>query len=142
METNIHTVDIVSKPNIDRAGEILRGLLDWLEKHHIESRCDEQTAFYAGHKKFYSREDLPKDAQLIVVLGGDGTLLAAARVVGGREIPLLAVNLGGLGFLTAITLDQLYPELEQALTGEHRIGKRRMLDCELVRESQIIASFS
>ena len=142
MEKKIHTVGIISKPNIDRAGEILRGLLDWLEKHHIESRCDEQTAFYAGHKKFYSREDLPKDAQLIVVLGGDGTLLAAARVVGGREIPLLAVNLGGLGFLTAITLDQLYPELEQALTGQHRISKRRMLDCELTRDGQTIASFS
>jgi NAD+ kinase len=138
----IRTVGIISKPNIDHAREIVRGLLDWLEKHHIEYRCDEQTAFYAGLKNFYSREDLPEGAQLIVVLGGDGTLLAAARVVAGREIPLLAVNLGGLGFLTAITLDQLYPELEQALRGEHRIGKRRMLDCELVRESQIIASYS
>lgn len=138
----IQTVGIVSKPSIDHAGEIVRGLLDWLEKHHIEYRCDEQTAYYAGQKKFYSRDDLPDGAQLVIVLGGDGTLLAAARAIGGREIPIFAVNLGGLGFLTAITIDQLYPELERALRGEHRIGKRRMLDCELVRDEQIIASFS
>jgi NAD+ kinase len=138
----INTVGIVSKPSIDHAGEIVRGLLDWLEKRHIEYRCDEQTAFYAGQKNFYSREDLPDGAQMIIVLGGDGTLLAAARAIGGREIPLFAVNLGGLGFLTSISIDQLYPELEQALRGEHRIGKRRMLDCELSREDQIIASYS
>ena len=138
----IQTVGIVSKPSIDHAGDIVRGLLDWLDKHHIAYRCDEQTAYYAGQKRFYSREDLPDGTQLVIVLGGDGTLLAAARAIGGREIPLFAVNLGGLGFLTAITVDQLYPELERALRGEHRIGKRRMLDCELVRDEQIIASFS
>ena len=54
----------------------------------------------------------------MIVLGGDGTLLAAARAVAGRKIPLFPVNLGGLGFLTAITLDQLYPELDCALTGD------------------------
>ena len=57
----------------------------------------------------------------MIVLGGDGTLLAAARAIAGREIPLFPVNLGGLGFLTAITLDQLYPELECAICGEQRV---------------------
>ena len=70
---------------------------------------------------------MPEGCDLIIVLGGDGTLLSAARAIGRREIPLFPVNLGGLGFLTAITVDELYPELERALRGEHRIAKRKLL---------------
>lgn len=138
----IQTVGIVSKPNLDEAGELVRGLLKWLFEHNITARCDEQTAHYAGISHFYQRDEIPDGAQLIIVLGGDGTLLSAARAIGGREIPLFAVNLGGLGFLTAITVDQLYPELERALKGEHRIGRRRMIECELVRDGQTVASYS
>ena len=68
------------------------------------------------------REEVAGGCDLVIVLGGDGTLLSAARAIGGREIPLFAVNLGGLGFLTAITVDDLFPELERALRGEHRIA--------------------
>ncbi len=138
----IQTVGIVSKPNLEEAGELIRGLLKWLSDRNITARCDEQTARYAGIDHFYGRDEIPDGAQLIIVLGGDGTLLSAARAIGGREIPLFAVNLGGLGFLTAITVDQLYPELERALKGEHRIGRRRMIECELVRDGQIVASYS
>ncbi len=68
------------------------------------------------------RDEVPEGCDLVIVLGGDGTLLSAARAIGGREIPLFAVNLGGLGFLTAITVDELFPELERAFRGEHRIA--------------------
>ncbi|MEJ7607312.1 MAG: NAD(+)/NADH kinase [Bryobacteraceae bacterium] len=94
-----------------------------------------------GRNDGISREAVPDGTQLVIVLGGDGTLLSAARAIGGREIPLFAVNLGGLGFLTAITLDELYPELERAFRGEHRIGLRRMLHCELLRNGIEIASY-
>jgi NAD+ kinase len=87
------------------------------------------------------REDVPAECDLVVVLGGDGTLLAAARALGGRDIPLFPVNLGNLGFLTAITLDELYPELERALRGEYRVASRRMLHCELHRGSKIVAEY-
>ena len=60
---------------------------------------------------------------------------------GGREIPLFPVNLGGLGFLTAITIDELYPELERALRGEHRIAKRKLMTTEVIRDGKVIASF-
>ena len=76
---------------------------------------------------------MPEGCDLVIVLGGDGTLLSAARAIGNREIPLFAVNLGGLGFLTAITIDELYPELERALRGEHRIGRRKLLHAEVRR---------
>jgi NAD+ kinase len=139
---DITTVGIISKPNIAEAAEIVCGLIEWLEKHGIAARCDEQTAHYAQSSTFYPRDEVADGADLLVVLGGDGTLLSAARVVADRNIPLFAVNLGHLGFLTAIQIDDLYPELERALRGEHRIGRRRMVDCEIVRNDEVIATYS
>jgi NAD+ kinase len=138
----ITSVGIISKPNIPQAAAIVCGLLDWLQQRGIGCRCDPQTAEYANRNDFFSREDVPKGADLVIVLGGDGTLLSAARVVAGIDVPLLPVNLGQLGFLTAIPVGDLYPELERALRGEHRIGRRRMVDCELVRNGQTIATYS
>lgn len=135
-------VGIISKPNIAQAADIVCALLGWLDERGIGYRCDEQTAEYGNLKTFFPREELPEGTDLVIVLGGDGTLLSAARVVAGRDIPLFAVNLGHLGFLTAIPSDDLFPELERALRGEHRIGARRMVDCDLVREGVTIASYS
>lgn len=138
----IQTVGIISKPKIAEAGKIVPGLLSWLTERQISVRCDRQTAEYAGVSESFPREELPDQADLIIVLGGDGTLLSAARVVAGRDIPVFAVNLGHLGFLTAIRIEDLYPELERALTGSHRIGRRRMVDCEIRRQGRRIANYS
>jgi len=138
----IGTVGIISKPNIAEAADIVCGLIDWLEKRGVKCRLDEQTAHYANHGKFFPREQLSEGSDLLIVLGGDGTLLSAARVVADRNIPLLAVNLGHLGFLTAIQVDELYPEIERALRGEHAVDLRRMVECELVRDENVIASYS
>lgn len=138
----ISTVGIVSKPKISDSADVVRGLLDWLEARRIRYRLDEETAKGVGLTQFFSREELADGADLIVVLGGDGTLLSAARAVGGRDIPLFAVNLGRLGFLTSIKLDELYPELERALRGEHRIGRRHMIDCELTRGDHTVERYS
>ncbi len=135
-------VGIISKPKIAQAADIVCGLLQWLDERGIRSRCDQQTAEYANRSESFSREELPDGTDLVIVLGGDGTLLSAARVVAGRDIPLFAVNLGHLGFLTSIPSEDLFPELERALRGEHRIGRRRMLECELIREDRAIASYS
>jgi NAD+ kinase len=76
------------------------------------------------------------------VLGGDGTLLSAARAVGGREIPILPGNGdAGLGFLTSVTLGELFPQLEQVLVGHPRVEKRGMLRVDLLRGDQTIASY-
>lgn len=135
-------VGIISKPNIAQAADIVCGLLQWLDERGIRYRCDQQTAEYANLGEFFLREELPEGTDLVIVLGGDGTLLSAARVVAGRDIPLFAVNLGHLGFLTSIASEDLFPELERALRGEHRIGRRRMADCDLIREDRVIASYS
>jgi len=138
----INKVGIISKPNIAEAADIVCTLIEWLEQRGIAYNCDEQTAQYANLQRFVAREKLPEGIDLMIVLGGDGTLLSAARVVDGRDIPLFAVNLGHLGFLTSITVEDLYPELERAVRGEHRIGRRRMVDCELLRNEKVIATYS
>jgi NAD+ kinase len=137
----IKSVGIISKPNSRRAAEIVPGLLEWLRGRGIAVRCDEFTAGYAGSSEAAPREQVAEHCDLLIVLGGDGTLLAATRALRGREIPLFPVNLGGLGFLTAITTDEILPELERAFRGEHRIGKRRMLRCEVVRAGKKVSEY-
>jgi NAD+ kinase len=137
----IETVGICSKPNSTAAASIVPGLLEWLRARDVGVRMDEQTAGYAGTGAGLSREEVPEGCDLMIVLGGDGTLLSAARAIGRRGTTLFAVNLGGLGFLTAITIDELYPELQRAFNGEHRIAKRKLLNVEVMRGGEVIASY-
>jgi NAD+ kinase len=136
----IRTVGIVSKPGVPAAVDIVPKLVAWLHGRGIAVRLDEQTALYTGVAGL-PREEVPEGCDMLVVLGGDGTLLSAARAIGKREIPLFAVNLGSLGFLTAITVDELYPELQRAFSGEHRIAKRKLLHVEVVRGSEVVAAY-
>ena len=136
----IRTVGIVSKPNSAAAAHIVPALIEWLHARGMAVRIDEQTAFYAGVTGL-PRPEVPEGCDLVIVLGGDGTLLAAARAIGRRETPLFPVNVGSLGFLTAITIDELYPELERAFRGEHRIAKRKLLATEVVRDGEVVAAY-
>jgi NAD+ kinase len=136
---DIKTVGIISKPGAPQAAELAPGLIEWLVARGVAVRCDEATAACAADREGMPRAEVPEGCDLLIVLGGDGTLLAAARALAGREIPLFAVNLGGLGFLTAITTEEVYPELERALRGEHRIGKRRMLRCQVTRAGETVS---
>ena len=139
---DVKAVGIVSKPGIARGYEIVPPLVRWLEERGVHVRMDEQTAIYAERQGGLDREAVPdEETQLVIVLGGDGTLLSAARAIGGREIPLLPVNLGGLGFLTAITAEEIYSALERGFRGEHRVGTRRMIHCELRREGTTMACY-
>jgi len=138
---DIKTVGIFSKPDVPAAAGLVPKLIDWLRGRGLRVRCDAETASYAGKCDGLPRPDVPEGCDLVIVLGGDGTLLSAARAISGREIPLFPVNLGGLGFLTAITIDEVFPELERAFRGEHRVGLRKMLEVELVRQGQMVAHY-
>src|SRR6266581_2293587 len=138
---DIKTVGIFSKPDVPAAAGLVPKLIEWLKSRGLRIRCDEETAAYAGDCEPYPRPDVPEGCDLVIVLGGDGTLLSAARAISGREIPLFPVNLGGLGFLTAITLEEVFPELERAFRGEHRVGKRKMLQVELLRGDRTVAHY-
>jgi NAD+ kinase len=138
---DIKAVGVIAKPGIPHASAIVSDLVEWWKQRGVETRLDQEAARYLGQEDGLARENVPDGTQLVIVLGGDGTLLAAARAIAGREIPLFPVNLGGLGFLTAITLDQLYPELECALSGQQRVVPRRMLHGELLRQGKTVASY-
>jgi NAD+ kinase len=137
----IRTVGLIAKPHSEAAAEIIPKLLAWLEARSIAVRCDDDAAAYAPGTTGLPRREVPEGCDLLIVLGGDGTLLSAARAIGRREIPLFPVNLGGLGFLTAISVEELYPELERAFRGEHRVAKRKLLNTEVVRRGEVVAAF-
>src|SRR6201997_4381211 len=105
----IKTVGVISKPNVRAADPLVPKLLEWLHQRGIHARLDEATAYYGGGVGI-PRPGVPEGCDLVIVLGGDGTLLSAVRAIGRHEIPLFPVNLGGLGFLTAITVDELRSE--------------------------------
>lgn len=132
---------IISKPRRPDIAEIAPELMRWLADRGFTYKYDLETTEATGMAGGLAREDLAADVDLLVVLGGDGTLLAAARAVGGRNIPLLAVNLGGLGFLMTTGIHELYPVLECVLRGKFEIQCRTMLRGELVRGRQVVATY-
>jgi NAD+ kinase len=141
VEPRLRKTGLIAKPRSERAAGLVPELVQWLESHGAEVRLDPECAAYAGRAGALSREQLAACSDLLVVLGGDGTLLSTARAVAGRELPVLAVNLGGLGFLTAIKVEELYAQLERALRGEYRASRRRMLHTELWREGRVVDSW-
>jgi NAD+ kinase len=141
----VNTAAIVSKPRSPEAARVVPELIRWLEKRAVRVRLDVNSAEYANSGAYSSnglpREQVPDESQLVIVLGGDGTLLSAARAIAGRDIPIFAVNLGGLGFLTAIKTDELYSQLEQALDGALQLERRQMLLTELWRDRRKMACY-
>jgi len=130
----IHKVGIISRPRPNDIAAVVPGLLQWLAQHSIEVFVDPETAAAVplqGRERL--REELPRIVDLLIVLGGDGTLLAASRLENERGVPILPVNLGGLGFLTSVTLAELYPILEQTLAGKNRTSERVMLEVRVIR---------
>jgi NAD+ kinase len=84
------------------------------------------------------REELPAHSDLLIVLGGDGTLLSAARLAADREVPILAVNLGGMGFLTTVPHDEIYEILEEIFSCKHRVSERVLLEARIVRDGAVV----
>ena len=129
----IRAAGIICKPIPEMVTAVVPALRKWLRERKIEVFIDEQTQAVVGpNGPALPREALVDKVDLIIVLGGDGTLLAVARALAGRDVPILAVNLGGLGFLTSVTLDELYPVLETVLAGEHLTSERMMLEAEII----------
>lgn len=136
----IRTVGIISRPRREDISRVVPPLIAWLHEHGAKVVCDSETGECIGALagETLRRKDIPACSDLLIVLGGDGTLLSAARLSAVREVPILAVNLGGLGFLTTVSLDDLYPILEEIFANKLRISERVMLQAEIVRAGNVI----
>ncbi|MBV9573793.1 MAG: NAD(+)/NADH kinase [Acidobacteriales bacterium] len=142
LSTKAKRAAIVSKPNKPALADIVSGLLEWFRERNYQVVVDPETAAYAAGSKILSRDDMASEPlDFVVVLGGDGTLLSAARAVAKSGIPVMGVNLGSLGFLTEVPLDEMYATLEGIEEGRCHAEPRSMIHCEVVRNEQCVARY-
>jgi len=150
-------IGIIAKKNKPEAVTIARSLVEWLQPKKIEVYIEEEMGrllFTSGpslraglplsdsYVNSVERSDIPDHVEMIIVLGGDGTLLSVARLVGDHEVPILGVNLGGLGFLTEITLEELYRVLERVIQGDFIMDERVVLNAAVIRRGERMAEFT
>jgi NAD+ kinase len=132
------TAAIISRPDRPEVAEILPGLLTWLVEHGYKIVVDLATSQYISGQKVVPRSEMASQLlDLVVVLGGDGTLLSAARVTATIDVPLLGVNLGSLGFLTEVPLQSLYSMLEAIGRGHAEVEHRSLMQVDLLREDEV-----
>jgi len=145
MSGGISRVGIVAKRDLLAASEHLDRLAGWLHERHIAAVFETHTATLARGpiaEETKSRDELPVDVDLVIVLGGDGTLLSMATRIAstGRDVPMLGVNFGSLGFLTETRIDELYPSLEATIAGTATIDERLMLAADAYRSQELFDS--
>jgi NAD+ kinase len=145
MSTTIRRVGVVAKRGLVGATEHLARLESWLRERGVEVVYESDIAALAGSAALgsaQSRDDLPKRVDLIMVFGGDGTLLSMATRIAqaGRDIPILGVNFGSLGFLTETRIDELYTTLESVLNATVKFDERSMLAAEGCRDREVFDS--
>jgi NAD+ kinase len=131
---------IISKPSKPELSGILPDLLSWFHEHGYHLYVDEETAKFAiDDAEVVPRQKIgDKHPNFVLVLGGDGTLLSAARAVAHANVPILAVNLGSLGFLTEVPLSEIFDTLETVDRGNCPVEERSVLDCQLIRAGECL----
>jgi NAD+ kinase len=135
-------VGVVIKPKLKQAQAILSQLSRWLADHSIAFVAEPAVQEIAPEcqAKIVPREEISQQVDLIIVFGGDGTMIATARRLGDLPVPVLGVNFGGLGYLTEFTLEELFPALDMILHGEIGVQRRMMLDATVLRQHQPVTS--
>jgi NAD+ kinase len=133
---------IISRPARSEVARTVPELLAWLHAHGYEVIVDPETAKYCNGEEEVSRSQMSsRSLDLVVVLGGDGTLLSAARATAAIDVPLLGVNLGSLGFLTDVPLSSLFSMLEAISKREAAVEQRSLMHCDLLRGEEVLGSY-
>jgi NAD+ kinase len=140
-------IGIIAKQNKPEAGIVIGRLVEWLHPRGVEVYIDDGTLksipsnLMSSSLNSMQKEEIPSHAEMIIVLGGDGTLLSVARLAGSHHVPILGVNLGGLGFLTEITLEELYRVLERVIQGDFVTDERVVFNAAVFRREEKLAEF-
>ncbi len=134
-------IGIIGKTHKKEAFDVAKGLSTWLQEKGVEVYIEKELGAEIGHTNSVARTELPELVDIILVFGGDGTFLSVARLVCRYNIPILGVNLGGLGFLTEIALDELYPMMEYILGGKYEVEKREMLCAVIHRKAERLGDY-
>ncbi len=130
------SVGIIFKPNFEPAKRECQRLSDWFTERGITPYTEEMVSRSYISQCLEEETRIPDTVDLVVVLGGDGTLLGAARKVGRYGLPILGVNIGGLGFLTETPLKRLYKHMERLIAGEIEVETRLMLEASVLRDDE------
>jgi NAD+ kinase len=140
--TSRKTAAIISRPNRPQVGQMIPGLLAWFHDHGYAVIIDTETSRYASGAEVVPRTQMgARPLDLVVVLGGDGTLLSAARATAAVDVPLLGVNLGSLGFLSEVAPHALYPMLDGIVQGRAPVEQRCLMEVQLLRGAEIRGSY-
>jgi NAD+ kinase len=133
------TIGIISRPRRSNLVEVVPPLLEWLKEHGVPAVYDTETATALKNGSLgKSRQQVAEESDLLLVLGGDGTILATAREATPRGIPILPINMGSLGFLTSFMAEELYPALEAVLEGRTTVDERVLLQVERVHNDEVL----
>ena len=136
----IKRVGIIVNPKISTVPVVIQELENWFRERNIEFELDNETASIVNRQGI-PKSEIPKCCDLIVAMGGEGTLLSVARILKTHLVPILAVNLGSLGFLTEITLEEMFPTLELVIAGKATLQQRMMIDVSVIRAGKCINSY-
>jgi NAD+ kinase len=136
----IRSVGVFIKPNQPQIAEVVRALDAWLVERGLQVVMGEQAANTTG-PPVTLRPEIAQKIDLMIVLGGDGTLLAVARAIGSWPVPILGVNLGTLGFLTEIAQNELFETLEEVLMGHFLVEPRMRLDVAVERAGELVGHY-
>lgn len=137
----MNAIGIIAKPHHAESKRVLEQLVPWIKQRGKTVVMDVDTASLVGATSAVMKNKVAEEVDLIIILGGDGTFLSVARLVEGRDVPLLGVNLGGLGFLTEVSQEEVLEAMEDIFRGHYGVSQRLLLKAHVHRQGERIAEY-
>lgn len=135
-------IGLIVNTSKHRTAEVAMALCSWLKDKNITPLMADEYAEFVGMPSMgYDNEQVIDNSDILIVLGGDGTMLATAHIPNADQVPILGVNLGSFGFLTEVAMDEIYPAVSDVLSGNYEIDKRIMLKCEVMLNDKKIGEY-